>query len=589
MSDIHSFAKPLEAVVTHINLNLDIIFSAKVLKGTATLAITTQPDAKKLWLDTKDLTITSIGSEAGPLHYTLHPADSVLGSALEIDLQPEVKKVIIAYQTSPEAEALQWLLPTQTAGKTHPFLFTQGEAILTRSWIPCQDSPGVRVTYSADIRTGSPEIMAVMSASNPTEKSADGAYHFEMKQAIPSYLIALAAGDLNYKATGTRTGVYAEPVTLEKAVNEFAETEAMVAAAEKLYGAYAWERYDLLVLPPSFPFGGMENPRLTFATPTILAGDRSLTNLVAHELAHSWSGNLVTNGTWNDFWLNEGFTVYFERRIMESVQGADYADMLEVLGYQDMNHTLDELGRTNPMTCLKLDLKANQNPDDAVSDIAYEKGYFLLRFIETRIGRDAMDKFLVSYFARKPFSSVTTDDFLAFLDSQVISQNTGKITMDEVKEWIYKPGLPATCITPTSTRFEAVNQLIASFQTSYTLPKAATTKWSTHEWLHFLRSLNDSTGIPVLTQLDADYHLSNSTNSEIQFAWYEAAIKNNYTPADAPMRQFIIQTGRRKFIAPLYKALLEKRGLAYAQAIYKEARPNYHFVATNTIDAMLGE
>jgi aminopeptidase N len=276
MSDIHSYAKPQEAVVKHISLDLDIVFAAQVLNGTATLTIEAQPDAKKLWLDTKDLEITSITSNDGPMKYTLHPADSVLGSALEIDILPTYKKVIIAYRTTPKAEAVQWLNPQQTAGKTHPFLFTQGEAILTRSWIPCQDSPGERVTYDANIRTGNPEIMALMSASNPVAKSADGAYHFEMKQAIPSYLIALAAGNLEFKAVGTRTGVYAEPATLEKAVYEFAQMEQMVSEAEKLYGAYAWERYDLVVLPPSFPFGGMENPLLTFASPTIIVGDKSV-------------------------------------------------------------------------------------------------------------------------------------------------------------------------------------------------------------------------------------------------------------------------------------------------------------------------
>jgi aminopeptidase N len=588
MSDIHSYAKPQEAVVKHISLDLDIVFSAKVLNGTATLTIEAQSDAKKLWLDTKDLVITSISSNDGPMKYTLHPADSVLGSALEIDIQPTYKKIIIAYHTQPSAEAVQWLSPQQTAGKTHPFLFTQGEAILTRSWIPCQDSPGVRVTYDAKIRTNSPDIMALMSASNPTEKAADGVYFFEMKQAIPSYLIALAAGNLEFKGVGIRTGVYAEPATLEKAVYEFAQMEQMVSEAEKLYGTYAWERYDLVVLPPSFPFGGMENPRLTFATPTILAGDRSLTNLVAHELAHSWSGNLVTNATWNDFWLNEGFTVYFERRIMEAIQGADYADMLEVLGYQDLNHTLDDFGRTSPMTCLKLNLAASQNPDDAVSDVAYEKGYFLLRFIESRIGREAMDKFLVAYFARKPFSSLNTEEFLTYLDAQIISKSAGKITLEEVQEWIYKPGLPATCIAVKADRFTAVDAVIAEFKTSKTLSKETTTKWSTYEWLHFLRSLDETTGIETLTQLDATFSLSNSKNSELQFAWYEAAIKNNYHAADVPMMQFIVQTGRRKFIAPLYKLLMEKRGLVYAQTIYKEARGNYHFVATNTIDAMLG-
>jgi aminopeptidase N len=276
-------------------------------------------------LDTRDLDIQKAessrdGSSWANALFSLAPPDKILGSALSITLPDDATRVRISYTTRPQASGLQWLDPPQTAGKKDPFLFTQSEAIHARSWIPLQDSPQVRITYRAHVRTPK-NLMAVMSANNDLKAARDGDYEFEMPQPIPSYLIALAVGDLFFAPISPRTGIWAEPPVVGKAAREFADLEAMIRAAEELFGPYHWDRYDVLVLPPSFPFGGMENPRLTFATPTVLAGDKSLVALVAHELAHSWAGNLVTNATWRDFWLNEGFTVYLERRIVEKVFG----------------------------------------------------------------------------------------------------------------------------------------------------------------------------------------------------------------------------------------------------------------------------
>jgi len=585
--DVHSYAKPSEAVVQHISLDLSVNFEKKVLSGTSTLTIKTSADAKKVFLDTKGLEIKSVQSAEGPCKFVVHPEDTVLGQALEIDITPTTKSVTVSYATTAHAEAVQWLAPSQTAGKIYPFLFTQGEAILTRTWIPCQDSPGIRVTYDATIHTPK-ELMALMSADgNATAKNDSGIYKFEMKQAIAPYLIALAVGDVAFKAIDTRTGVYAEPSLLDKSANEFAEMGSMVSAASKLYGEYAWGRYDLIVLPPSFPFGGMENPKLTFATPTILAGDRSLTNLVAHELAHSWSGNTVTNATWDDFWLNEGFTVYFERRIMEALQGKDYADMLAVLGLQDVKETVASFGNNSPATCLKLNLKG-VNPDDGMNDIAYEKGYLLLRTIEDKVGRAAWDEFLIGYFKRNAFTSITTEEFLIQLDEQLLKKNNSEALLAEVKKWIYEPGLPTNYPTTKSSRFEAVDAISAQFAKSSSLPKSTTDKWSTHEWLHFLRGLPESTSLTQMEKLDAEHHLSASTNSEIQFAWYMLAVAHNYKPAFANMEKFLIVTGRRKFLTPLYALIKEKQSNEASLSIYKKARNNYHFVATNTMDALLG-
>ena len=387
-------------------------------------------------LDTRDLTIekVTLGKEEKPAAFSLSTANGVFGRKLSIAIDKNTALVNVYYQTSPQAAALQWLNPEQTAGKEQPFLFSQSEAILARTWLPCQDSPGIRFTYNATV-TVPKGYLALMSAENPQQVNESGTYTFAQKKPIPAYLMAIAAGNIVFRSLGTRTGVYAEPATIEKAHYEFAQMQDMLVAAEKLYGPYEWGRYDVLVLPPSFPFGGMENPCLTFATPTVLAGDRSLVSLVAHELAHSWSGNLVTNATWNDFWLNEGFTVYFENRIMEAIEGPEYADMLTQIGRDDLAETMAEMGNTNPDTQLKLKLDG-RNPDDGMTDIAYEKGFFLLKTIENAVGREKFDAFLKKYFADHAFKTSNTEDFLAYLKKELFAGNEKAYEQLHIEDWI---------------------------------------------------------------------------------------------------------------------------------------------------------
>jgi hypothetical protein len=427
--------------------------------------------------------------------------------------------------------------------------------------------------------------MAVMSATNTQMVAPDGHYEFEMKEPIPAYLLALSVGEMQFVTLGERTGVYAEPVTIEAAAKEFHDTEDMLVAAEALYGPYAWGRYDLLVLPPSFPFGGMENPCVTFATPTILAGDGSLTSLVAHELAHSWSGNLVTNATWNDFWLNEGFTVYFERRIMEAIRGESFAEMMTVLGYTDVIHTIKDLGETSPATKLKLDL-GNQDPDDGMNDIAYEKGYFLLRSIEQRVGREAFDSFLKDYFASNAFGSMDTERFLDYIKENLLSKFDGAAEELKLDEWIYQPGMPAWVEEPSSERFRAVEADAAGFMTKGELPKNAKS-YVTFEWMRFIQSCQGMTSAQM-AKLDEAYKLTESGNAEILCLWLEAAIAADYKPAMPALERFLTTIGRRKFLLPLYKGLIAKNKKEEARRIYALARPNYHSVAVSTFDEMLG-
>ncbi len=587
-SDIHSFSKPHEAVVTHLHWNAAIDFDTKTIAATATWSIKNISHAATIVLDTKMLSVKEVRVDNVPVKFQLGEEDSIMGRALIIPIENNTQTISIEYKTSPEAEALQWLNVQQTADKKHPFLFSQSQAILARSWVPCQDSPGVRFTYSADVKVPV-DLLPLMSATNPKEKNNSGIYHFEMKQPIPSYLLAISVGDVAFKAISARSGIYAEPSLLDTATWEFADMEKMIASAEELYGPYRWEEYDVIVLPPSFPFGGMENPRLTFATPTILSGDRSLTSLIAHELAHSWSGNLVTNATWNDFWLNEGFTVYFETRIMEKLYGKSYSEMLASLNLKDLQDEIISLNKKglSADTKLKLDL-TGRNPDDGVTEIAYNKGYFFLRTIEEKYGRDKFDTFVKDYFTDNAFHSMDTDSFIDFIKNYY--QKNFSITLDEnlFTDWIFSEGLPAYFPKPNAERFEKVDEVVKTWLSSGKLEYPEKSKWSTHEWLHFLNSLPENVSTQQLKHADAFGNFSETGNSELIANWGVIALKHGYEKMFPKLESFLINTGRRKFLTPLYKEMVKtEKGKVMAKRIYEQARPNYHFVAVSSIDKLV--
>jgi aminopeptidase N len=588
--DVHSYAEPETAAVTHVSLDLTPDFTARKLAGTAKLTIKRTGNADRIVLDARDLTVKAVTSERGDmLAFNTGAAKEFLGSPLTITLPAQGDTIVIEYETSPDAAAVQWLAPQQTAGKKLPFLFTQGQAILTRTWVPTQDSPGIRQTYDATIHV--PDGMrAVMSADHVPpegEKDARGlaVFRFRMDKPIPPYLLALAVGDIAFKAIGKNTGVYAEPSVVDRAADEFAEVDQMVAAAEKLYGPYRWGRYDILVLPPSFPFGGMENPMLTFATPTILAGDRSLVNLVAHELAHSWSGNLVTNATWDDFWLNEGFTSYLETRIMEELRGKPYADMLRQIGRQDMQAAADAAGPQSPDTRLHLDL-AGRDPDDGMTDIAYEKGAAFLQTVEAVTGRERLDTFLRAYFDRFAFQPMTSERMVAHMEQNLLQP--GEAERLNIGAWVFEPGIPGNVPPVQSDALANVDTQLAAWTKGAAASELDASKWSTLEWLHFLRALPVTIPAARLADLDKTFKLSAGGNSEILFEWFRIAIRNRYQPAFAPLDRFLTSQGRRKFVAPLFADLAKTDwGRTMAMDIYKRARPNYHSVTVNTVDQTL--
>ena len=582
--------------MTHLDLNLDVNFDAKVLDGIATLDFErVKPGADMLVLDTKDLLIKSVrifadGKPEGVTDYTMDEADKVLGEALRIPLTDKTDQVLISYRTSPKAEGLQWLSPEQTAGKKHPYLFSQAQALNARTMAPLQDTPAVRMTYSATLRV--PDgLLPLMSASQGA-KDENGEYRFEMPQPIPSYLLAIAVGDVKFKAINDHIGVYAEEYILDAAAEEFSETPQMEEANTKLYGPYRWGRYDLIVLPPSFPFGGMENPRLSFLTPTLVAGDKSLTNVVAHELAHSWSGNLVTNSSWRDAWLNEGFTSYVENRVMEELYGERRAIMEQALDMEGLKRAISEAKRPE-LTHLKLP-ENMEHPDDAFTLVSYIKGANFLFFLEDRFGREAFDPFLKAWFNDNAFGAVTTEDFISYLHENLHKDNPDALTREELNAWVYGPGLPETARKPESDAFAKVDEATKTWFEGGNIESLNKTSqaWSTHEWLHFLNSLPDGLTEAQFAQLDEAFSLTGTQNAETAFAWYMQTIKGSYDAAYPELENFLMTVGRGKFIYRLYGALKDsgREDLQFwAADIYEAARPGYHPIAQRRIDDIMNK
>ena len=590
----HSFSNVEQIHTKHLSLELDVNFKNKTLYGVARHEMDNHGSDTAIF-DIKALEIQKVTIGRGDEHETdfiIGKNDELLGQPLFVKIKKDTKFINIYYKTTEETEALDWLDPKLTAGRKFPFMYSQGEAILTRSWIPIQDVPSNRITYSADVKVPK-DLLAVMSAKNPTNLNPDGKYHFEMKQPIPSYLIAIAVGNLRYVKLGKHSGIYSEPELSEKCRYEFVDMPKMIAAAEKIYGKYQWEQYDIILLPYSFPFGGMENPRLTFANPTLLAGDRSLVSVIAHELAHSWSGNLVTNAAWEDFWLNEGFTVYFENRIMEELYGKEVADMLAIIEFQELESEMNDISHSEHPEDTQLKLKLeSRNPDDGMTSIAYVKGAFFLKTLEQKVGRELFDKFLKSYFKKFSFKTITTEDFINYLNAELLIPN--KIEFN-TKEWIYENGIPDNCVKLTSARFDVVNKLADRFakgedifKTKRKKDKITRDKFNTQEWLTFIRRLPKKMDPAQLKKLDDKLNFKGWGNSEIMTEWYILGIESGYKGIRPQMKRFLYKVGRRKYIAPLYSALIKTpENLLWAKKVFLRANVSYHFVTFSTVYKML--
>ena len=589
--DPHSFSRHDQIKVTHLDLDLKVKFKKKILEGFAILKYQRiDTSINQLILDSRNLKIKRIeamnDSKNNKLLWRLGQKIEGLGTALIIDLPLDNSPIKIHYETTSGASGLQWLSSQQTSGKKQPFLFSQSQAIHARSWIPIQDTPSVRVTYNATIRVKS-DVKVLLSADNNHQQAVDGIHQFTMQQPIPAYLIAIAVGDLTRQQISKHVTIYAEAAVLEAAAYEFAATEDMITATEALYGPYRWGQYDLLILPPSFPFGGMENPKLSHITPTIIAGDRSLDSLIAHELAHSWSGNLVTNALWKDAWLNEGFTSYIEARITEAVHGQDRMKMEASLIYQSLidsmqNLTTDQQKLINPAP--------NVDPDDYFSSVSYDKGRFFLEWIEQQVGRSAFDQFLNKYFDHFAFKSIKTEDFVGYLNQHLILPHSDIINMDQINIWLNQPGIPTFFTPPITNRFKLIDQQVKSWVSGQlTTDKINSKDWTTQEWLHFLRALPEKLSTQQMQQLDQTFKFTARQNSEIAHDWLLISINNQYQAAYPRLINYLSSIGRVKLIKPLYQALMQTPGLHnLAMNIYHKSRNGYHNIATKQIDTIVG-
>ncbi|MBN8482197.1 MAG: M1 family metallopeptidase [Xanthomonadales bacterium] len=591
-NDPHSYAEPQVVSVRALALDLAVDFDKRELAGNAELALDWHdPKARSLVLDTRDLVIETVAAvdadgRESKASFSLDARDAIFGSALRITLDEAAPRVRIRYRTQPVASGLQWMAPAQTASRKHPFMFSQSQAIHARSWVPLQDTPSVRFTYTARIEAPR-GLRVIMSADNEVAHALDGEFRFTMNQPIPSYLLAIAVGELAVRETGPRTAVYAEPAVVAAAAKEFEDTEAMIAATEKLYGPYRWERYDILVLPASFPFGGMENPRVTFATPTVIAGDKSLVGLIAHELAHSWSGNLVTNANAQHMWLNEGFTTYVENRIVEAVYGRDVATMQLVVDDQELR---TEIAGMKPNEQRLVTDLTGIDPDEGLSGVPYDKGRWFLRFLESRYGRADFDPFVRAWFDSHAFKSVVTHDFLAFYDENLARKYPGKVGLAEIDEWLHGAGVPADAPVAHSTRFDAVDKAAADFLAGTLAAKDLPARgWVTYEWLRFINALPATPTVAQMKALDEAWKLTGTGNGEIAFRWYVATVRAGYTEARPRIATFILRIGRRKLIIPIYEALAKTEdGKQFAIGVFEKAKAGYHPLTRGSVAKVLG-
>lgn len=585
--DPHSYADAEEPDIRHVRLELTLDFVSRTIEGVARLELD-RAAAGAFTLDTRDLAITSVTDGADPLPYELGQRDPIKGARLRVKTSGDT--IVVRYRTSPSASAIQWLEPAQTAGREHPYVFTQCQAIHARSVFPCQDTPRVRATYRTTIHVPR-DLVAVMAAAPMRRIEEDGAperatHEFEMPQPIPSYLFAFAAGNIASREIGARTRVYAEPEVLDDAAWEFEDVPSMLEQAEALFGEYAWDRFDLLVMPPSFPYGGMENPRLTFLTPSLLAKDKSLVGVVAHELAHSWTGNLVTNASMNDFWLNEGFTVYAERRIIEALEGTESRALHAALGRKALERDVARLTAKDPkLTRLENDL-AGVDPDEVYSLVPYEKGFLFLVALEAAVGRDEFDVFLGKYIEHFAFSSITTDQFVAFL-REALPEGVAKVDLDE---WIHGTGIPEDAPRAESARLDEIRGLAAAYADGQRPQRAALEALDSTGWQVFLSQLPKTMPAEELVWLDDTFDLSKTHNYELRVGYLEIAARSNHEPAFDAAAVTLASVGRMKYLRPLFGALVASgpKGKAVAEATFAENRDGYHPVAQAIVASVIG-
>ncbi|OMJ13751.1 Leukotriene A-4 hydrolase-like protein [Smittium culicis] len=624
--DPNSLSNLQDVTTKSIHLDLAVDFDKKLLHGHVVLSVEAlSSNLSQVVLDTNGLSIFSAyeinnGSESSKLEFSLAEKDELYGSALTINLLSARNKgdkidIKIEYQTTDESAALQFLTPQQTRGKKYPFLFTQCQSIYARSMFPCQDSPSVKILYTANLRTPKP-LVGLMSAISVSSREEDDhtVFSFEQNIPVPSYLVVVAVGDLRRHELGPRTAVWAEPEMIDACAYEFENLEHIVSVGESLITPYVWGRYDLLVLPPSFPYGGMENPCLTFVTPTMIAGDRSLVDLISHELAHSWSGNLVTTKNWEHFWLNEGWTTFFERQITAELSGKPMSQLLSTLGLEHLLSDVKLMGEDNVLTNLVPNL-TRVHPDDAFSAVPYEKGYNLLYYLKELLGHGFWSSFIKSYIHKFSNKSIVTSDFKDLLYERVNEElgvdGMNKLETVDCNSWFNKPGMP-----PVENKFDDSLQVAAialadrwcATSGDYSeFNKAEFDKLYTHQKLIFFNELKsrqekqaagdnqagytDLSNPSLLGAMDSLYELSFCGNFEVRAGWLYYALGAHYKACFKAAVGIVEDQGRMKFTRPIYRLLnkcVEEGGDKLAKETFLRLESTYHPICARLVRKDLG-
>jgi len=583
-ADEFTFSEPAKVTTRHLSLDLTVDFDTHRLSGSATLDIQNLTGTSMLILDTDDLTISRVTRDGNPATYSLGNA-TTFGRPLRIDIEPSTRSVTIEYTTSSTAAGLYWNTAAQSYGRVAPFLYTQNEAIDARSWIPIQDTPTVRFTYDATIHVPAGMLALMSVGNNPREANATGVYELEINQTVPAYLVALAAGRLQYHPFDERTGVYAEPELLDDAAHELAYMPAMLAAAERILGPHPFPRHDVLLAPPTYIAGGMEHPMLNFINPFgAVTGNRPARVepriLLAHELAHSWAGDATTLGSWSDVWVNEGITSYLALRILEEMgyrERAEHQWFLDRASYQSYSLAVGPSAST-------IMHRALANPNLGFGSTSYTKGSLFLRTLEDLLGRATLDRFLRDYFRSFAFRWSDDRTFLARLAATLGTTPDASLRLNE---WIYGTQLPANITAPTSSPlWDRSQQRAAAFNAGAQIASLDPQSWTDAELDLFLGSLNSNTSTARLAQIDAALGLSLRTAPPV--GWFRLTIAQQYAPANAALERLLMRGGTNGAMTQLYAWLIAV-DRPRAQQLFNAAKDRYHPGVADSVQKMLAQ
>jgi aminopeptidase N len=583
--DPHSYAEFTQGLITHIDFEIQVDFETKAMKILAKYQLD-HPVSGSFYLDTRALDIERIVGDGTDIQWVLDKQDEILGNRLHLQDLDETSEFSIQLTTSPEASALQWLTPKQTAGGSHPFVYSQCQAIHARSIFPCQDSPSVRFTYSATVRVKRP-LITVMGAERTGQEDQGKltTFTFHMLQPIPSYLFAIAVGKLEFRDMGPRTGIYAEPTLIDAAVWEFEGNEERIIQAEKLLGPYLWDRYDLLIMPPSFPYAGMENPRLTFLSPTMSVGDRSWVSIITHELAHAWTGNLVTNATWEDFWINEGWTTYIESRLTEILEGDDLNQLYRFEGRIHLRDALEYYGMDSKYTCLKTSL-VGEDPEEVGSYIAYYKGSDFLLSLENVIGRVTFDGFIKRYIQKFQFSSLSTEEFLHYLRQEL----PGIDNEVDIERWVYDVGFPEDAPVYHSKLYDQIHEALEAYKSGVLPEKSDVADWIGDQIFQFLRLIEAPISLSDCRHLEEIFGLVKHGDVAIRWAYYMIAIPSGDDRIRVDLDSFVKNVGRAILIELLFRQMvINDWTKEFARTLFDQSRDRHHPITVKAVESILSE